>query len=623
MNVASSANCSKGEGVSYASWCDISRTIRVATPPSSKYGLDNVSASIFCVHQPACVGCPLSHLPTSAQLELKQRQILLALQRMKIQATTLVGPTIGTPSTEGYRVRAKLVYDNKALGLYSEDHAVVDTRECRILDPRLREALNRVRDLLPLQSPLLAVDARLADEGLLLTLVVTEGSDPVLLQDDARRLLQLVPSLRGVAYSERKSTSVQVLGGLPIHLAGAKDLIHHLAKDKPYHVAVPGGFVQVHAGQASGLHDAIERELQSRLGALASLEIVELYAGAGALALRLAAQGARVTAIESFAPSVAMLERTAQEQRLHLRAIAASAETLPAMGKMDVLIVDPPRRGLSVEVRNSIAKASPRLVVYVSCEPRTLARDLSHLSWLGWSASAIQPFDMMPHSESVETLAILTPAPKPELEVVYRDATLLAVNKPPHIPTTPHAEYPVSLLELVQELRGCEKAAPIHRLDVGTSGVCLFATSPEHVLASASALTDGQKTYTALAQGVVHKRGTMRHALLEARTPRSAETRYERTAMLGTHSLVEAFPKQGRKHQIRRHFAKVKHALVGDTKYGSPQSARHFFERHGLDRPFLHCARIRISHNGVELDLHAELAPDLVVVTDSIAARPR
>lgn len=580
-----------------------------------------MSNPVFCIHQPACVGCPLSHLSVTAQLETKRERVLSALERSHTPHTSGVNPTIAAPTTDGYRIRAKLVHESGQLGLFTAGHAIADTSECRILHPDLRQALNRLRSLLPLESALLAVDARLADEGILLTLVVPEGSDTAILHRDAERLLHHIPMIRGVAYSERHPKSVQVLGGAPVHLLGAKDLIHHLAESSPYHLAVPGGFVQSHAEQATALHAAIEREVQTRLGSLSKLDIVELYAGAGALALRLAAQGAKVTAVEAFAPSVALLERTANEQRLTLRALASTAElALATRIGADAIIVDPPRRGLSVEVRTSIARAKPRLLVYVSCEPRTLARDLAHLSWLGLAPVLIQPFDMMPHSDSVETLAVLAPAPIPTLDVIHRDSTLIVVNKPPHIPTTPHAEYPVSLLQLVQELEGCQNAAPVHRLDVGTSGVCLFATAPEHAAELAAALTNGHKTYTALAQGVVHKRGTIRHSLLEGRTPRSAETRYERIDMLGTHSVVEAHPKQGRKHQIRRHFAKVKHALVGDTKYGGAQSARHFFERHGLDRPFLHCSRIVLQHNDVSVELTAPLAPDLAVVTESIVS---
>lgn len=578
-----------------------------------------VSAPVFCVHQPACVGCPLSHLSTTSQLEFKQRQVHTALVRAHPHNQAPINSIHAPTRTDGYRLRAKLVHERGTLGLFAEGHNVTDTSECRILEPRLRLVLNELRALFPLSVELLAVDARLADEGVLLTLVVSQHQHLQALQGDAQRIMSRIPLVRGVAYSERHAKSVQVLGGVPIHLAGAKELAHHLAPEAPYHLAVPGGFVQSHAEQASALHAAVERELETRLGSLSGLSVVELYAGAGALALRLAARGARLTAIEAYTPSVALLERTAREQGLALRALATNAEgALHELHQADVIIVDPPRRGLSLEVRASIARANPQLLVYVSCEPRTLARDLEHLAWLGLRAVSIQPFDMMPHADAVETLVLATPAAPLLPEVLFRDDALVAVNKPPHLPTTPHDEYPTSLLQLVQKLDGCREAVPVHRLDVGTSGVCLFAVKAEHAAGLAKALGDGQKTYTALAQGVVHKKGTIRHGLLEGRTPRSAVTQYRRTGMLGTHSLLDVHPQQGRKHQIRRHFAKIGHPLVGDTKYGSAASARYFFDRHGLDRPYLHCSRIELTHAGGALDLRAPLPADLSVVTEQL-----
>lgn len=583
------------------------------------YGHVRVSATVFCVHQPACVGCPLSHLSQDSQLDFKQQKVQTALLRAHPHNQTAVNPIHAPARTDGYRLRAKLVHERGTLGLFAEGHSVTDTSACRVLEPRLRQVLNQLRALLPLTVELRAVDARLADEGVLLTLVVDQHPNLEALQNAAERIMRHIALVRGVAYSERHPKSVQVLGGVPIPLLGAKDLIHHLASEEPYHLAVPGGFVQSHADQAIALHAAIERELKTRLGSLTRLGIVELYAGAGALALRLAARGARMTAVEAYAPSVALLERTAREQGLELRALATNAEAaLPELGQADVIIVDPPRRGLSVEVRTSIARARPRLLVYVSCEPRTLARDLEHLAWLGLRAVSIQPFDMMPHSDAVETLVIAAPAAPLLPEVLYRDDELVAVNKPPHLPTTPHDEYPTSLLQLVRTLDGCQAAVPVHRLDVGTSGVCLFAVKAEHAAALAKALSDGQKTYTALARGVVHKKGTIRHGLLEGRTPRSAVTHYRRIGVLGTHSLLDVHPQHGRKHQIRRHFAKIGHPLIGDTKYGSSSGGRFFFDRHGLDRPYLHCARIELTHAGKALDLRAPLAADLALVAEQL-----
>lgn len=578
-----------------------------------------MNGTAYCPHQPECTGCPLSHLPYADQLTHKAELVQRELARSPVTRSLDVQATLSATAIEGYRLRAKLVHDEGRLGLYGEAHTVVDTAECRILHPAVRGAANQLRRVLPLPCPLLAADIRSADAGLLVTLVVPKGTPLELVREAVDVVSRAVPDALGVAYSERDPRSPQVLGGVPIGVAGQTELRHSFGPGHPHHLAVFGGFVQAHALQTNALHDAIQGALTARFGSLTSLPVTELYAGAGALALRLAAAGAQVTAVDSYAPSIGLLQRAAAEQRLAVKAIASDAEAaLAGIGEARVVIVDPPRRGLSVEVRRAIAAAKPELLIYVSCEPKTLARDLDHFAWLGYRAQSVLPIDMIPQSHAVEALVVLEPEPQPALDIVYRDSELVAVVKPAHLPTTPHDEYAHHLVELVQALPGCERAAPVHRLDVGTSGVCLFAVEPEFAQRLGQELSAGQKTYIALAQGITHKRGKIRKSLLEGRVARDAETRYTRTGVVGTHSLIHAFPVQGRKHQIRRHLAAVGHPLLGDAKYSKPASARFYFERHGLDRPFLHCAQIELLRAGTPLQLQAPLAADLERVLDSL-----
>lgn len=576
----------------------------------------------FCPHQPACTGCPLSDLSYAEQLETKSELVRAERGRWPVLDKVTLTPMVGAETNDQYRVRAKLVHSDGKLGLFTPDHDVIDTPNCRIVHPRLQSALNELRAMLPLPVPLLAVDARLADMGVLLTLVVPHQTSKDVVQRAAELLKSRIPDVRGVAYSERQAESPRVLGGVPVHVLGDREAPHTFAPGRPYHLAVFGGFVQAHPQQAAALHDLITRELGERLGSVAGRRIVELYSGAGALALQLASLGANVTAVDSYAPSVELLERTARNQRLSLTTRATAAESaLSELHGADVIIVDPPRRGLSVEVRRAIVQAAPKLVVYISCSPRTLTRDLSHLTWLGYRAQRIIPVDMIPQADVVETLTVLTPAPQPALTVIHQDEALVAVDKPAHLPTTPHAEHTDNLLHLVRKLPGCEHAVPIHRLDAGTSGVCLFALRPEFAERLGAALSQGQKTYVALAQGITNKRGTIRKKLLEGRVPRDAETKYARTKVVGTHSLVHAFPVHGRKHQIRRHFAAVGHPLLGDSKYAKSASARFVFERYGLDRPFLHCTGVTLTHDHRELELQSPLPPDLNLVLESLGQK--
>ena len=103
---------------------------------------------------------------------------------------------------------------------------------------------------------------------------------------------------------------------------------------------------------------------------------------------------------------------------------------------------------------------------------------------------------------------------------------------------------------------------------------------------------------------------------------RDARTRYRRLDVAGGHSLLRVQPDQGRTHQIRRHLASIEHPVLGDARYGHAASNRHFEQKHGLDRAFLHLARVELAASGGRdpLVLEAPLAGDLEAVLRALGA---
>jgi 23S rRNA (uracil1939-C5)-methyltransferase len=227
----------------------------------------------------------------------------------------------------------------------------------------------------------------------------------------------------------------------------------------------------------------------------------------------------------------------------------------------------------------------------------------------------------MPQSGHVESLAVLVPAPPPPVRVLYEDEHLIAVDKDPHEPTTPHPEHPHSTLDRVRALAGAEHAVPVHRLDAGTSGVCLFARRPEHVEALARGLSEGRKRYVALVRGITHGKGIIRRDLRDEGRALRATTRFTRRAIVGGHSLVRASPEEGRMHQIRRHLASIGHPLLGDARYGHPASNRHLWERAGLDRAFLHAERIELALTDGARVIESAMPADLTLVLERLGRR--
>lgn len=581
--------------------------------------MSDAPALLDCRHAAVCAGCPLALEPYPDQLLAKRARLDKALRAYPALASLSVPNTEPASPSDHYRVRVKLVADGNALGLFAKtSHSVVDIPDCRVMTPKVAAAVAAVRSMLPFDFALLALDAREVDAGVLVTLIVPPDVSRARVENAARTLMMREPAIVGVSLARRAPKSVQVLGSAPEPLLGVFAARHRLAPALPYHLATPGGFVQAHAGQAAKLYEHITEILEQQLQGLAERRVLELYAGSGALALHLARARARVVAADSFAPSLSRAREAAAEQHIELTVLEGTAESaLAGRDRVDAVLVDPPRKGLSASVRSGIALLRPRVLVYVSCEPRTLARDLAALAVLGLTPDSVEPWDMIPQSDAVEAVAVLRPGPPPAPRVLYEDERLIAVDKPAQLPTTPQGEHELSLLDCVRKLPEAAEAVPVHRLDLGTSGVCLFARRPEFVAVLADALARGQKQYLGLARGITHKRGRIERALNDGTGVRDAVTRYERVQVIGTHSLVRAMPETGRRHQIRRHLAHVGHPLLGDARYGNPSTNRHFEERHGLDRPFLHLERVTLAGD-VPLGVDSELAPELAAVLESI-----
>jgi 23S rRNA (uracil1939-C5)-methyltransferase len=168
-------------------------------------------------------------------------------------------------------------------------------------------------------------------------------------------------------------------------------------------------FLQVNRAQAAAIY---ARVAELALETAASPRVVDLFAGLGGIGLHLARAGARVVAVEIDRDAVAQLRRAAERAQLPITALAGDAgEPTPdvraQLGTPDVVVVNPPRKGLSEGARALLVELAPATIIYVSCGPEALGRDLVALAAHGWTADAIEPFDLMPGTPQIETIARL------------------------------------------------------------------------------------------------------------------------------------------------------------------------------------------------------------------------
>jgi 23S rRNA (uracil1939-C5)-methyltransferase len=577
-----------------------------------------------CPHGARCGGCAFLGVPYAEQLYRKHQLVQLGVARYPELANLKLDPVAGAAPTQAYRARAKLVFGKDgALGLFERDsHTVVDIPECRVLSPVLARVVAAARRVLSPATPALdGLDVRLVDDGVLATLIAPKGTPTPDLQRLARALAAASSDVRSVAASFREAGAATVLGTGHVLLSGDEVLAHHLIEGGPYHLAAHGAFTQAHPAQANAAHERIERALKE----LGATRVLELYAGSGALALRLAAAGFAVTAVEAFGPALLHVERAAREQKLALRTLNGQAERVlrefEAPGeRFQALIVNPPRRGLSPEVRRRASSLEASAILYMSCDPSTLARDLAHLSELGYAAERLWPFDMIPHSAAVECLVALRRGQVPAAKVLYEDEHCLAVLKSGYEPVSRQAGFEHCLLDRVRALPGASDAVPLlaQRLDQDSSGVCLFARTLAALPALEQAFLGGTQSFVALCRGVTHKRGRIRRPVREGRRVVSASTRYLRERVQGGHSLLTVWPEQATSSQLRQLLLGVGHALLGDTHFGDPASNNYFEHRHGLDRSFLHCSSLTLVSERHHVTCEAPLPGELAAVLESL-----
>jgi tRNA pseudouridine65 synthase len=213
-------------------------------------------------------------------------------------------------------------------------------------------------------------------------------------------------------------------------------------------------------------------------------------------------------------------------------------------------------------------------------------------------------------------------AVEPALEIIHRDAHLVAINKPAGLPS--HRGWAQDVRPALQRVRDQigEQVFPVHRLDRATSGVLLFALSAEVARDMQPALAAGDKRYLAVCRGHDEALTQVDHPL--AKEPgaerREAVTNFRWLGSFERYGLYEARPRTGRMHQIRRHLKHVSHPIVGDVRYGKGEHNRLFRERFGFHRLALHCQSLAFVHprSGASLELNAALDPEFARLLDAI-----
>ena len=376
-----------------------------------------------CPLYPACGGCQLQHLSYEGQLSMKRRQVEDALRHIGGFEELSVLPTIGADNPWGYRNKMQFPVgrtpDGIVIGCFARrSHIIIDAEGCLIQKETnniiLRAARDIVRELgIPPYDEdrhtgvLRHVMGRVGKDGDAMVVLVTATRELQRAKEIVRRFRDRVPRLVSVQQNIQTYRNNVILGRETKLLWGRPTILDDIGA-LSFRVS-PRSFFQVNTEQAGRLYDKT-LEYADLHG---TETVIDAYCGTGTITLFLARKARRAYGIEIVKPAILDAERNARDNHIRNASflVGDAAAVMPHLYhqgvRPEVIVVDPPRAGCASSVLEVFARMKPRRIVYVSCNPATLARDLAILRMLGYVPEELQPVDMFPMTSHVEVCARL------------------------------------------------------------------------------------------------------------------------------------------------------------------------------------------------------------------------
>lgn len=388
--------------------------------PEKKKSISN-NKSGNCPLYKKCGGCQLQNLTYGQQLRYKQVKCIRLLGKF-----CRVGEIIGMENPYHYRnkVQAAFALDrhsNIISGVYqSSSHKIVPVTVCMTEDEKADEIIGTIRRLLKnfklrpynedtgrgfLRHVLVK---RGFKSGQIMVVLVTGTRDFPKKKDFVATLLKIHPEITTVVQNVNNQKTSMVLGNRSEVLFGDGYITEQLG-DFSFRIS-PKAFYQINPIQTEVLYNTT----LEFAGLTGKETVVDAYCGTGTIGIFASPKAKKVVGVELNPDAVkdarvnAKLNSAENTEFYNADAGEFLADAAASNEKYDVVIMDPPRSGSTVKFLKSVVKLAPKTVVYVSCNPETLARDLMFLVRNGYKVKKIQPVDMFPHTNHVETVVLLS-----------------------------------------------------------------------------------------------------------------------------------------------------------------------------------------------------------------------
>lgn len=373
-----------------------------------------------------CGGCQLQHMSYEQQLQMKQDQVKHAMQKIARLPDVLVHPTLGMDHPWRYRNNVQIPVGEKdghlITGFYQRrSHNIVDNMKTCIIQDELnddavrvvREAADRLGirayDEKQHRGVLRHIVARSGKAtGELMVILITRTKKLPHAQKIVEEIRKGLPYVTSIIHNVNPDRT-NVIYGKDSHVMWGESYIHDRIEDLTFAIS-PRSFYQVNSVQTEVLYNkALEYAQISKTDT-----VIDAYCGIGTISLFLARQAKKVYGIEIVPEAISDAKKNAKMNGImNVEFVVGAAEKVMPWWKAqgldpDVIVVDPPRKGCDEVFLQAMLDMEPKRIVYVSCNPSTLARDLRILEDGGYETKEVQPVDMFGQTGHVELVALMS-----------------------------------------------------------------------------------------------------------------------------------------------------------------------------------------------------------------------
>jgi 23S rRNA (uracil1939-C5)-methyltransferase len=372
-----------------------------------------------------CGGCNIQHVEYGAQLDFKTNRVMQVMNRVGKLEGVIIHPTIGMKSPYNYRNKVQLPVSNKngevSIGFYAaRSHDIINMETCHIQDKVADIVVKLTKQWMKEyavqsyneenhQGSIRHIMIRKGFKtGEIMVVVVTKGKSLPFKEEFIALMTKKIQGLVSIVQNINNEKTNVILGAQCKTLWG-KDTITDYIGEFKFEVSALS-FFQVNSIQTEVLYSKALEYANLSGGEV----VLDAYCGTGTISLFLSQKAKKVYGVEIVPEAIENAKINAKENNVHnTEFIVGEAEqVIPKLisegVRADVVVVDPPRKGCDKTLLEAISSMKPKTIVYVSCDPGTLARDLGILEELGYKTLEIQPVDMFPQTAHVECVAKLS-----------------------------------------------------------------------------------------------------------------------------------------------------------------------------------------------------------------------